>query len=213
MSNQIAEQLIELGRSCWRRGWTRAGSCCYSLLSPSEPTKLTAVTSRRCRGQLSVADIQSVDLEQCHSINADLGLHAWMVRRHSVAGESLAILQTQSVWSNLLADRFATLDGVLLEDHQLLASLDAISLRQDTNHSAKRGHWLPIVPRAANLDQQIAELEKALSFTPTDCYSPRAFVVHGNSLMTWAKDLEAAYQQAEIFEYFCEYLIRRALIS
>ncbi len=213
MSNQIAEQLIEIGRSCWQRGWTRAGSCSYSLLSPTEPSKLTAITSRRCRSKLSVADTQTVELEQCHSISADLGLHAWIAKRHSVAGQSLAILQTQSVWSNLLADRFATLDGVLLEDHQLLTSLDAITLGEYATHGTKRGYWLPIVPRGSDWDKQIAELEKALAFTPTDCHPPRAFIAHGHSMMTWAVDFEAAYQQAEIFEYFCEYLIRRALIS
>lgn len=213
MSTQITERLIELGRRCWQRGWTRAGSCCYSLLSPDQPTKLTAVTSRHCRSQLAATDIQSVELNQCPVISADLGLHAWIAKRYSVVGQPLAILQTQSVWSNLLADRFSTLDGVLLEDHQLLVTLDVISLSHETTHSAKRGYWLPIVPRSADYAKQIAELEKALQFTPTDCYSPRAFIIQGNSLMTWAKDFEAAYQQAEIFEYFCEYLIRRALIS
>lgn len=213
MSLQIAQQLIEIGRSCWQRGWTRAGSCCYSLLSTEEPTKLIAVTSRRCRSQLTAADIQPVELTQCHSISADLALHAWVAKRYSVAGQPLAVLQTQSVWANLLADRFATLDGVLLEQHQLLESLSTLSLRESTTHNEKRGHWLPIVPRGADLDKQIAELEKALQFTPTDCYLPQAFIIHGNSMLTWAKDLETAYQQAEIFEYFCEYLIRRALIS
>ncbi|MFO0940815.1 MAG: class II aldolase/adducin family protein [Pirellulales bacterium] len=213
MTTSIAEQLIEIGRSCWKRGWTRAGSCCYSLLSPAEPNKLTAVTSRRCRSKLSATDIQTLELTQCDSLGADLALHAWVAKRYSVAGQSLATVQTQSVWSNLLADRFATLDGVLLEDHQLLESLSTLSLREDTTHSEKRGHWLPIVPRGEDLDKQIAELEKALEFTPTDCYLPQAFIIHGNSMMNWAKDLETAYQQAEILEYFCEYLIRRALIS
>lgn len=217
------EKLKLIGQRCWQRGWTRSGSCNYSSLVEHSPIRLLITNNHQCRSQLADDDFSVIDIltESTAAFSeiatsdpasqpsiVDRAIHLWIVANRSFESKSLTVIQTQSVWSALLADRFATLDGVLLEKHPLLSQL--------TQTAPLNAHWLPIVPGDSHdnqPDQQIAHIESALSFTPSECQPPRAIIVQNNSLFTWAPDPNLAFRQAEIFEYFCEYLVRRASIA
>ena len=99
-----------------------------------------------------------------------------------------------------------------MEDHQLLGSL-AGPLDVKSSDRSPRAVWLPIIPRGKDSAEQLALIEKALQFQPSDCLPPTAMIIQHHSLFTWAADLATAYRQVEIFEYFCEYLVRKAAIS
>lgn len=216
----LIAQLTKIAQLCWHRGWTRAGSCSYSAVLKCPPLQLLTTTSSTCRSALVPSDFSIVDDEALsNSINttasnqADAATHGWIAKhRNSDATPANAILQTQSVWSGLLADRFNTLDGVLLEDHQLLGSLAGPPEVSSSDRST-RAVWLPIIPRGKDSAEQLALIEKALQFQPSDCLPPTAMIIQHHSLFTWATDIATAYRHVEIFEYFCEYLVRKAAIS
>lgn len=217
----LIAQLTKVAQLCWQRGWTRAGSCSYSVVLKCQPLELLTTDSSNCRGNLGPGDFSIVDDEALsNSINApgsnqaDAAIHGWIAKhRNCDATPANAILQTQSVWSGLLADRFNTLDGVLLEDHQLLSSLAGPLEVSKLDRSTARAVWLPIIPRGKDSAEQLALIEKALQFKPSDCSPPTAMIIQHHSLFTWAPDIATAYRQVEIFEYFCEYLVRKAAIS
>jgi ribulose-5-phosphate 4-epimerase/fuculose-1-phosphate aldolase len=212
----LIAQLTKIAQLSWQRGWTRAGSCSYSGVLNHQPLQLLTTTSSTCRSALVPSDFSIVDdvaisdaLTAPGSNQADAAIHGWIAKhRNSDVTPANAILQTQSVWSGLLADRFNTLDGVLLEDHQLLSILAG-------RPSEKAAHavWLPIIPRGKDSAEQLTLIEKALQFQPSDCLPPTAMIIQHHSLFTWATDIATAYRQVEIFEYFCEYLVRKAAIS
>ena len=214
-------QLTKIAQLCWQRGWTRAGSCSYSAVLNRQSLQLLTTTSSNCRSALVPGDFSIVDDDALSSaINApgsnqaDAVIHGWITKhRNSDATPANAILQTQSVWSGLLADRFNTLDGVLLEDHQLLSSLAEPNHSSKSDRSTARAVWLPIIPRGKDSAEQLALIEKALQFQPTDCLPPTAMIIQHHSLFTWATDIATAYRHVEVFEYFCEYLVRKAGIS
>lgn len=209
-------QLTKIAQLCWQRGWTRAGTCSYSGVLNREPLQLLTTTTCNCRSALVPSDFSIVDdgaisnsINTTGSNQADAAIHSWIAKhRNSDATPTNAILQTQSVWSGLLADRFNTLDGVLLEDHQLLGSLVGQS-----SEKVARAVWLPIIPLGKDSAEQLALIDKALQFQPSDCLPPTAMIIQHHSLFTWATDIATAYRQIEIFEYFCEYLVRKAAIS
>lgn len=201
--------LILIAEQCWQRGWSRAGSCGFSVLDPVDPQQLWMTSSGRSRNQLSTNDFAQLDLgdsvsksDACSSM--DHLLHAWVAKRHAVANQSLAIIQTQSVWSGLLANRFATLDGILLEDHSLLQQLSS---------KPAASFWLPIALYAPEPQEQLLQLDKTLQFTPDNCHRASALIVQNNCLLTWAETPEAAFRQAEVFEFFCEQIVRRATLG
>ncbi len=217
----LIAQLSKIAQLCWHRGWTRAGSCSYSQVLKLQPLQLLTTTTCNCRSALGPSDFSIVDdgamsdaNSTAASYQADAAIHGWLTKhRNSDATPANAILQTQSVWSGLLADRFNTLDGVLLEDHQLLGSLAGPNNSSKSDRSAARAVWLPIIPRGKDSVEQLALIEKALQFQPSDCSPPTAMIIQHHSLFTWATDIATAYRQVEIFEYFCEYLVRKAGIS
>ena len=212
----LIAQLIKVSQLCWQRGWTRAGTCSYSAVLNHQPLQLLTTTTSKCRSALVPADFSIVDgdafasaIDTAGSSQADADIHSWIAKhRNNNATPANAILQTQSVWSALLADRFNTLDGVLLEDHQLLGSLSG-----QFSQKTSRAVWLPIIPRGKDSAEQLTLIEKALQFQPSDCAPPTAMIIQHHSLFTWATDIATAYRQIEIFEYFCEYLVRKAGIS
>ncbi len=212
----LIAQLSKITQLCWHRGWTRAGSCSYSYVLKLQPLQLLTTTTCNCRSALVPSDFSIVDDgAHSHALNAptsnqaDAAIHGWIAKHRSCdVTPANAILQTQSVWSGLLADRFNTLDGVLLEDHQLLGSLAGQS-----SEKVARAVWLPIIPRGKDSVEQLELIEKALHFQPSDCLPPTAMIIQHHSLFTWATDIATAYRQVEIFEYFCEYLVRKAAIS
>jgi ribulose-5-phosphate 4-epimerase/fuculose-1-phosphate aldolase len=137
-----------------------------------------------------------------HKQFKDTLLHVWLARQQ----QAQVIVQTHSVWSALLADRFGTLDGVLLENFELLQRLPDAD-------SESHVEWLPIV---MSYDQTplIQAVERTIKDTPAEMTRPpRALLIQKYGMVTWAEDSDKAQNQAELFEYFCEYLVRRASLN
>lgn len=171
----LIAQLTKIAQLCWQRGWTRAGSCSYSAVLNRQPLQLLTTASCTCRSALVPSDFSIVNddvlssaVDAAGSTQADAAIHGWIAtHRNSDATPANAILQTQSVWSGLLADRFNTLDGVLLEDHQLLGSLVTQSSEKTT-----RAVWLPIIPRGKDSAEQLALIERLCNFNPRTARHP-----------------------------------------
>jgi ribulose-5-phosphate 4-epimerase/fuculose-1-phosphate aldolase len=201
--------LQQVGQLFSQRGWTRAGCCSYSLVVQSDPCKILITTGSTCRSKLSEADFLLVDISPGEKAvsslpTRDIALHRWLVKHQQAA----AIVQTQSVWCNLLGERFLSLDGVLFESHELLRRL---SVRGNVAQAV----WLPIAVYQHEAVEQLATIEKALGDTPTEFCStqPIALIIQRDSLLTWAPSLEQAVLQAEALEYCCELMVRRAQLG
>jgi methylthioribulose-1-phosphate dehydratase len=202
------DELRRLAQLCWQRGWSPAGSGSFSLVIDRQPFRMLTTIGHTCRGHLQPADFAIVDdhanpiYTTTHKQFKETLLHVWLARQQ----QAQVIVQTHSVWSVLLADRFGPLDGVLLEGFQLLQRLpDA--------ESESHVEWLPIV---MSYDQAplIQAVERAFNDTPAEMTRPpRACLIQQYGMLTWADDSDKVQNQAELFEYFAEYLVRRASLN
>lgn len=205
------EQLQSLADFCGQQGWSPAGSGLISLVIDRSPFRM--LTTKRQSAKLRPDDLllteAHADPAHADPAQASTGdrtalhrLHQWIAQRFNAD----VILQTHSVWSALLADRFGPLDGVLLEGFELLQRLSGVQ-------SSAHVEWLPIA-MLYDRSSLIQAVERTLQDTPSEISLPvRAMVVQHHGLLTWASSCEEVQKQAELFEYFCEYLIRRASLG
>lgn len=161
-----------------------------------------------CRGKLLAEDFEIVydehpsTLADSTAFSRETALHLWLAQHHQAG----AIVQTHSIWSLLLADRYGPLEGIMLEGYDLLQRLPNLETKSPVE-------WLPIV---SFYDQTplIQAIERTMKDSPTELSRPpRAMVLQQQGLLTWAADINEAHRQAELFEYFCEYWVRKASLG
>lgn len=206
-SSQV-EQLRQLAEFCWQRGWLPAGSGGFSQVIDYQPFQMLTIVGNNCRGHLQPEDFAIVDEDAnpthhtSAKVSPETAFHIWLARQH----QARVIIQTYSVWSSLLADRFGPLDGVLLEGHGLLQRLPGVETKT-------HAEWLPIV-MFYDETPLIQAAERTMNDLPAETSRPpRAMVIQQQGMYTWAEDSATAQNQVELFEHFCEYLIRRASLG
>src|SRR5262245_51260584 len=101
----VAEQLAELGRGFYARGWVLGTSGNFSAVLQAEPLRLAITPSGVDKGALDAA--QLLQIGAAGEVLAGLGkpsdetaLHLAVVRARGAG----AVLHTHSVWSTILSD-------------------------------------------------------------------------------------------------------------
>jgi methylthioribulose-1-phosphate dehydratase len=199
----LAEQLAEIGRQSYARGWTFGTSGNFSAVVSREPLLLAITTSGVDKGLLNANQIVQIDETGrvlgggAGKPSAETSLHVAVARARGVGAG--AVLHTHSIWSTILSD--ATVDGgggVVIEGYEMLKGLDGVSTHQHRE-------WLPIIENTQDWAIAAAEVEQLLRATP----KAHGFLIRRHGLYTWGRDLAAAKRQMEILEFLLEAMGRK----
>ena len=199
----LAEQLAEIGRQSYARGWTFGTSGNFSAVVSREPLLLAITTSGVDKGLLNANQIVQIDETGrvfgggAGKPSAEASLHVAVARARGVGAG--AVLHTHSIWSTILSD--ATVDGgggVVIEGYEMLKGLDGVSTHQHRE-------WLPIIENTQDWAIAAAEVEQLLRATP----KAHGFLIRRHGLYTWGRDLAAAKRQMEILEFLFEAMGRK----
>jgi methylthioribulose-1-phosphate dehydratase len=196
----LAEQLAEVGRWCYARGWALGTSGNFSAVVSREPLRLAITSSGLDKGLLDAGQIVQIDatgrvLGGAGKPSAETSLHVAVARARGVGAG--AVLHTHSIWSTILSD--ASVDGgVVIEGYEMLKGLDGVSTHQHRE-------WLPIIENTQDWAMAAAEVEQLLRANP----KAHGFLIRRHGLYTWGRDLAAAKRQMEILEFLFEAMGRK----
>jgi methylthioribulose-1-phosphate dehydratase len=194
----LAEQLAEVGRHCYERGWALGTSGNFSAVVRTDPLTLAITTSGVDKGLLDSSHIVAIDehgrvLQGSGTPSAEVTLHLAIVRSRGAG----AVLHTHSVWSTILSEA-ATDGGLEIQGYEMLKGLDGVR----THEHRER---LPIVQNAQDWTAAAPRIETMLREHP----EAHGFLIRGHGLYTWGKDLAEAKRQVEILEFLFEVMGRK----
>jgi methylthioribulose-1-phosphate dehydratase len=195
---ELADQLAEIGRQCYARGWALGTSGNFSAVVNRDPLRLAITASGVDKGTLTAGEI--VEIDELGKVvtgsgwpSAEASLHLAIAR---VRGAG-AVLHTHSIWSTILSDA-ATEDGLALEGYEMLKGLDGVGTHE---HS----EWLPILDNTQDWAGAVPQVEAILAEYP----NAHGFLIRRHGLYTWGRDLAEAKRQVEILEFLFEVIGRK----
>ena len=196
--SEIADQLGEVGRNFYSRGWVLGTSGNFSTVINREPLRLAITSSGMDKAELTLNHILQIDgqgnvLTGSGQPSAETSLHLAIVRLRKAG----AVLHTHSVWSNILSDVHAANRGLRIEGFEMLKGLEGVSTHEHTE-------WLPIVENSQNMRELASAVEGSLTRHPDS----HGFLLRRHGLYTWGKDLAEAKRHVEILEFLLEVLGR-----
>jgi len=194
----IAEQLAEVGRICYARGWAFGTSGNFSAVVQRDPLTLAITTSGVDKGLLEPGQIVAIDgggrvLRGSGKPSAEATLHLAIAR----ARRAGAVLHTHSVWSTILSDTGA--DGSLaIDGYEMLKGLDGV-------HTHEHQERLPIIDNTQDLAAAVPQVEAALRDHP----AAHGFLIRRHGLYTWGHNLAEAKRHVEVLEFLFEAMGRK----
>jgi len=199
---QLAQEIIEVGRFLHGRGWSPATSSNYSTrLSPSS---VLLTVSGKHKGQLGLDDVLATDLsgnslEPGKKPSAETLLHTQL---YSWRPEIGAVLHTHSVNATVLS-RLTAESFIEFEGYELQKAFAGIS----SHESRVR---VPIFDNDQDIARLAANVQPWLD-THADC---AGYLIRGHGLYTWGARMSDALRQIEAFEFLFECELKaRALLN
>ncbi len=194
----LAEQLAEVGRHCYERGWALGTSGNFSAVVQQQPLTLAITTSGVDKGLLESSDIVAIDehrrvMRGSGTPSAEATLHLAIVRSLGAG----AVLHTHSIWSTILSEA-ATDSDLSIEGYEMLKGLGGVR----THEHRER---LPIIKNRQDWAGSAPQLEAMLRENP----EAHGFLIRRHGLYTWGKDLAEAKRQLEILEFLFEVMGRK----
>jgi len=186
----IAEQLAEVGRICYARGWAFGTSGNFSAVVQRDPLTLAITTSGVDKGLLEPGQIVAIDgsgrvLRGSGNPSAEATLHLAIAR----ARRAGAVLHTHSVWSTILSDTGA--DGSLaIDGYEMLKGLDGV-------HTHEHQERLPIIDNTQDWAAAVPQVEATLRDHP----AAHGFLIRRHGLYTWGHNLAEAKRHVEVLEF------------
>ncbi|HEV2672190.1 MAG TPA: methylthioribulose 1-phosphate dehydratase [Gemmatimonadales bacterium] len=197
----LAQDLAEIGRQSYARGWTFGTSGNFSAVVSREPLRLAITASGVDKGLLNASQIVQID-ETGRVLGGGVGkpsaetsLHVAVARARGVGAG--AVLHTHSIWSTILSDTAAD-GGVVIEGYEMLKGLDGVATHEHRE-------WVPIIENTQDWAIAASEVEQLLRANP----KAHGFLIRRHGLYTWGSDLAAAKRQMEIFEFLFEAMGRK----
>ncbi len=197
---ELADQLAEIGRQCYARGWALGTSGNFSAVVSRDPLHLAITTSGVDKGLLAAHDIVEIDergkvVAGSGRPSAEAILHLTIARGRGAG----AVLHTHSIWSTILSDAAPPTEGGLaIEGYEMLKGLDGVS-----THDHRE--WLPILDNTQDWAAAVPRVEAVLTEQP----AAHGFLIRRHGLYTWGRDLAEAKRQVEIFEFLFEVMGRK----
>ncbi len=197
------EQLCEVGKLFYQRGWSVGTSSNYSVVLQRDPLDLLITASGKDKGNLDPGDFVRVgpDARPLQAGQPKSSAETWL---HVVTANSLpdvgAVLHTHSIWGTLLSDQYAARGGFWIEGYEMLKGLEGV-----TSHEHRQ--WVPIYENTQDIEQLAREVQP--QFTHPGHLPFHGFLMRNHGLYTWGKDLFTARRHVEIFEFLFECLGRK----
>jgi len=194
----VAEQLVEIGRQFYARGWALGTSGNFSAVVSRDPRRLAITVSGVDKGLLTEHDIVEIDergavVSGSGKPSAEASLHLAVARARSAG----AVLHTHSIWSTILSDTAAS-GGLEIEGYEMLKGLDGVR-----THDHRE--WLPILDNTQDWASAVPQVESILKEQPL----AHGFLIRKHGLYTWGRDLADAKRQVEILEFLFEVMGRK----
>ena len=195
---KVAENLAEIGRAFYARGWVLGTSGNFSAVVSREPLRLAITSTGLDKGVLTPAQFLEID-ETANVIrgegrpSAEALLHLTIVRGVNAG----AVLHTHSVWSTVLSGSHAGHGGIALEGYEMLKGLAGVATH-------KHREWLPILENSQDMVELADHVSRTLGQTP----GIHGFLLQEHGLYTWGESLAEAKRHVEILEFLMEVLVR-----
>ncbi len=198
----LADQLADVGRHCYERGWALGTSGNFSAVVHKEPLTLAITTSGVDKGLLVSSHIVEIDargrvFRGSGTPSAEATLHLAIVRARGAG----AVLHTHSIWSTILSDA-ATDGSLMIEGYEMLKGLDGVR----THEHRER---LPVIENTQDWVRAVPQVEAVLRENP----EAHGFLIRRHGLYTWGSDLADAKRQIEILEFLFEVMGRKRGIA
>ena len=198
MSDAFAKQasaLVVVANALHARGLLQGTSGNLSAVINLQPLQLAITPSGADKGQLSAAQILSID-ETCKLLNGADGkpsdespLHVAVVKKRQAG----AVIHTHSVWTTILSNLYFSSGGLKIEGYEMLKGLHGV-----TTHEHQE--WIPILENS----QDMTVLAKTVDETLEANANAHAFLLRRHGLYTWGRDLNEAKRHVEILEFLFE---------
>lgn len=194
----LAEQLVEIGRQCYARGWALGTSGNFSAVVSRDPLRLAITVSGVDKGLMTEHDIVEIDERGAVAAgsgkpSAEASVHLAVARARGAG----AVLHTHSIWSTILSDAAAD-GGLAIEGYEMLKGLDGVR-----THDHRE--WLPILDNTQDWASAVPRVESILKEQP----DAHGFLIRKHGLYTWGRDLADAKRQVEILEFLFEVMGRK----
>jgi methylthioribulose-1-phosphate dehydratase len=198
----LAEQVAEIGRQCYARGWAFGTSGNFSAVVTREPLRLAITSSGVDKGLLDARHIVQID-ESGRVLDgsgtgkpsAEASLPLAIARARGVGAG--AVLHTHSIWSTILSDAAAD-GGVVIDGYEMMKGLDGVTTHQHRE-------WVPIIENTQDWQSAAGEVEQLLRASP----KAHGFLIRRHGLYVWGRDLAEAKRQLEILEFLFEAMGRK----
>ena len=194
-SPRIPQQLVEVGRRFYQRGWVFGTSGNFSVVLSRDPLRLAITSSGVDKGDLTADQILEID-ERCEPApsaaarpSAEARLHVEIVRTLGAG----AVLHTHSIWSTLLSDRHAARLGLTIEGYEMLKGLAGVATHEHRE-------WVPILDNDQDMVRLAVRVRDVLQSKPM----PHAFLLRRHGMYTWGSTLQEAVRHVEIVEFLLE---------
>src|SRR5450432_1152337 len=128
---RLTQELADLGRSFYARGWVLGTSGNFSGVLSRDPLRLAITSTGLDKGSLLRGSFLEMDgatnvVRGAGRPSAEALLHVAIVRELSAG----AVLHTHSVFSTVLSGAFAKYDGVALEGYEMLKGLEGVGTHE-----------------------------------------------------------------------------------
>jgi len=194
----LTDQLAEIGRQFYDRGWVLSTSGNFSAVVSRDPLRVAITASGVDKGALSADEILEIDalgtvVRGSGRPSAEASIHLAIVQSRRAG----AVLHTHSIWSTILSDA-APGDGLALEGYEMLKGLDGVGTHEHRE-------WLPILDNAQDWSAAAPQIEVMLAEYP----KAHGFLIRRHGLYTWGRDLAEAKRHVETLEFLFEVMGRK----
>lgn len=189
----LAEELAEVSRLFYSRGWAFGTSGNFSAVVRTDPLTLAITTSGVDKGLLESRDVVAIDtsgrvVQGTGRASAEAALHLAIVRARGAG----AVLHTHSIWSTILSDG-ARAPSLTLDGYEMLKGLDGVRTHEHEES-------LPIIDNSQDWAGQVPQVEAMLGRHS----AAHGFLIRRHGLYTWGRDLAEAKRHVEILEFLFE---------
>jgi len=201
------DQLRDIGRLFYSRGWSVGTSSNYSMVVSRDPLELLITASGMDKGDLGTGDFVLVN-DQAQPVGDDQPASSAETWLHVVAATNEpnvgAVLHTHSVWGTVLSDLFASRGGFWIEGYEMLKGLEGVRTHEHRQ-------WVPIYENTQDISSLAEKVRPR--FQSPDHPPLHGFLIRNHGLYTWGNDLFCARRHVEVFEFLFECIGRRLAMA
>ena len=194
------EELAEIGREFYRRGWVLGTSGNFSMLLARNPQRVVVTASGLEKGKLDETDFLELDddaeiLQGFGKPSAETLIHLTIYR---YLPKARSILHTHSVWGTILSDHFFEQGAINIEGYEMLKGLAGVTTHEHTEK-------VPIVENS----QDYVALSHVIENVIRENDGIHGIYLRRHGLYTWGDSVAEARRHVEIFEFLFEVLGRQ----